>query len=185
VENRLFLFKLIKYMPKSKDQKKKQLEDITSRLTDSQGLVFTADAGLTVKETELLRSKLRAEKAGLQFIKKTLLEKALLESKITDTGMNSTGNVALTYSATDAVAPARLVYEVSKSNDKFKILGGLLDGKFIGSEQVIALAKLPSRQELLAQVVRTINAPVSGFVNVLAGNLRGLVTVLTAIKDKK
>ena len=66
-----------------------------------------------------------------------------------------------------------------------KVLAGLLDGQLMSVEQVKALAKLPSKKELIGQLVGTLGAPISGFVNVLAGNLRGLVTVLGAIKDAK
>jgi len=68
---------------------------------------------------------------------------------------------------------------------KIFFLGGLLEGKLISKEQVEALSKLPSKQELYAKLVGSLNAPISGFVNVLGGNLRGLVTVLKAISEKK
>ncbi len=61
----------------------------------------------------------------------------------------------------------------------------MLEGAFIDGAKVNALSKLPSKQQLLGQLVGTLNAPVSGFVNVLAGNIRGFVTVLNAIKDQK
>jgi len=60
-----------------------------------------------------------------------------------------------------------------------------LDGKFLSQSQVEALAKLPSKQELYAKLVGSLNAPISGFVNVMAGNLRGLVTVLKSVAEKK
>lgn len=172
-------------MPKSRAQKEKELLSVTEHLKNSEGLVFTADNGLTVAETEDLRSKLRQEQSSLQVIKKTLLRKAISEAKLELDDFHTTGNVGLAFSQSDPVAPARLVNNVAKANEKFQILGGLLEGKFISKEKVIELAKLPSRQELLAKVVGTINAPVSGFVNVLAGNIRNLVNVLNAVKDKK
>ncbi len=172
-------------MPKTRAQKEKELLSVTEHLKNSEGLVFTADNGLTVAETEELRSKLRQEQSSLQVIKKTLLRKAISEAKLELEDFNTTGNVGLAFSQSDPVAPARLVNNVAKVNEKFQILGGLLEGKFISKEKVIELAKLPSRQELLAKVVGTINAPVSGFVNVLAGNIRNLVNVLNAVKDKK
>ncbi len=64
-------------------------------------------------------------------------------------------------------------------------MGGLLGFKNLSQEEVVALSKLPSKEELLAKFVGTINAPVSGFVNVLAGNLRGLVQVLKAVSEVK
>ena len=61
----------------------------------------------------------------------------------------------------------------------------MLEGRFIDAAKVKALAELPSKQQLLGQLVGTLNAPISGFVNVLAGNIRGLVTALNAIKEQK
>ncbi|MFH0874178.1 MAG: 50S ribosomal protein L10 [Candidatus Komeilibacteria bacterium] len=171
-------------MPKSKARKKEELDLVQSKLASSQGVVFTSDQGLTVKESQDLRKKLRSEQAGYQGIKKTLLQKALAEAKI-DATLEAKGNVAVAYSDTDAVAPARLVRAASKANEKLVILGGMLEGNFISKDKVLALAALPSRLELLAATVRTIQAPVSGFVNVLAGNLRGLVNVLNSVKDRK
>ena len=69
--------------------------------------------------------------------------------------------------------------------ENLKIVGGILGTKELTAEEVQALAKLPSKEELLAKLVGTLNAPVSGFVNVLAGNLRGLVNVLKAVADSK
>jgi len=171
-------------MPKSKAKKQEELAIVQSKVSTSKGVVFTADHGLTVKDSEDLRRKLRAEQAGFQGIKKTLLLKALADAKI-EADLSGTGNVAVAYSETDAVAPARIVQSIAKGNDRLIILGGLLDGMFITKEKVIALAKLPSRDELLAQTVGTLQAPISGFVRVLAGNIRGLVNVLQAVKDKK
>ncbi len=171
-------------MPKSRSQKQEDLQLIQNKIAASQGVVFTSDEGLTVKESEDLRKKLRSEQAGYQGVKKTLLMKALSEAKI-DAVLETKGTVAVAYSENDAVAPARLVRAASKSNEKLVILGGILEGSFISKEKVIALAALPSRLELLAKTVRTLQAPISGFVNVLAGNVRGLVNVLNAVKDKK
>jgi len=172
-------------MAKSRSKKQDELAAVKQTLTSSQGIVFTADTGLTVAESGSLRSIMRKENARMQSVKKTILTKALAEAKMDPIEISATGNIALAYSAEDPIAPARLVYKVAKDNERFSIVGGLLDGVFISSEKVIELAKLPGRQELLARLVGTINAPVSGFVNVLAGNLRGLVTALGAIRDKK
>jgi large subunit ribosomal protein L10 len=74
---------------------------------------------------------------------------------------------------------------MAKVNENLKIVGGLLGKSILSKEEVVALSKLPSKEELLAKLVGTLNAPVSGFVNVLAGNLRGLVQVLKAVGESK
>jgi len=85
----------------------------------------------------------------------------------------------------DEIAAAKTIQNFSKKNEGMVILGGLLDQNFVDAATVKRLAMLPGKQELLGQLVRTIQAPVSGFVNVLAANLRGLVQVLQAIKQSK
>jgi large subunit ribosomal protein L10 len=72
-----------------------------------------------------------------------------------------------------------------KGRETMSFVGGILENKGIEPSMVTSLSKLPGKQELLGQLVGTLNAPISGFVNVLAGNLRGLVNVLNAVKDKK
>jgi large subunit ribosomal protein L10 len=77
------------------------------------------------------------------------------------------------------------VYAFAKKHDKVQLRAGLLEGSMVGVEKVMALALLPSKQELYAKIVGSINAPLSGFVNVLSGTMRGLITVLSAVKDTK
>ena len=70
----------------------------------------------------------------------------------------------------------------SEKNENLKILGGFLENEFRSREEVVVLAKIPSKQELLAKVIGSIKAPISGFANVLQGNIKGLVYLLSNIK---
>jgi len=96
------------------------------------------------------------------------------------------GRVAVVFGYEDEVAPAKIVAEFQKEHeDKVGFIAGILENKLLNAEEVSALSKLPSKRELYAKIVGSINAPVSGFVNVLAGNIRGLVNVLKAVEEKK
>jgi large subunit ribosomal protein L10 len=95
------------------------------------------------------------------------------------------GQIALSLSNTDEVSGAKVIDIFSKTNENVKMLGGILGLQVMNADEVKALAKILSKEELLAKLVSTLNAPVSGFVNVLAGNLRGLVQVLNAVKEQK
>ena len=119
--------------------------------------------------------------------KKTLMNLAFAEAKIENLSIKDfEGRVAVVFGYEDEVAPAKIVGEFKKTHkDNIDFLGGILENKYLNKEEVSALSKLPSKQELYAKIVGSLNAPVSGFVNVLAGNLRGLVTVLKAIEEKK
>jgi len=115
-----------------------------------------------------------------------LLDVAFSKSKIDGIKIREIeGEIATVFGYEDEVAPAKILDEFKKSHESVELMGGVLEDRFIDAEKVKALAKLPSKPELYAKIVGSLNAPISGFVNVLAGNLRGLVTVLKAIGDKK
>jgi large subunit ribosomal protein L10 len=138
-----------------------------------------------VKDMTQLRRDLRAEGVDLQVLKKTLMNRALKEAGIEMDAKVLEGQVAIAISSRDEVAAAKIIAKLAKVNENLKIVGGILGTKELSTAEVNALAKLPSKEELLSKLVGTLNAPVSGFVNVLAGNMRGFVTALQAIADKK
>lgn len=174
-------------MPKSKIQKQEILRNLTERIKKSKSLVFTGFNALGVKDNEALRAKLREVHGEYYVAKKTLLERALKEHGTLNLDTKTLdGKLAVVFSYEDEVAPAKAIDTFRKDKeDKIFFLGGILEGNLLSKTEVEALAKLPSKQELLSRLVGSMNAPVSGFVNVLAGNLRGLVTVLKAIEEKK
>jgi len=119
-------------------------------------------------------------------VRKTLLDIALKNAGIEGASIKALdGQIALSLSNTDEVSGAKIIDTFSKTNENVKMLGGVLGMQVMNADEVKALAKIPSKEELLAKLVGTLNAPISGFVNVLAGNLRGLVQVLNAVKEQK
>jgi large subunit ribosomal protein L10 len=172
-------------MAKSKQQKVVALQTLDSQLRSAKSVVFANFQGLKVKDTEDLRKKCRTENVQFVATKKTLLIKALADAGIAADVKGFEGGVAAIFGLTDEVAPAQITAEFAKTHETVTLFGGILEGTFIDSTKVKALAQLPNKQQLLGQLVGTLNAPISGFVNVLAGNMRGLVTVLNGIKDSK
>ena len=140
-----------------------------------------------VCDNENLRKELKAENSEYYVAKKTLLNLAFQDSKINGLDIkNFTGRIAAVFGYGDEIAPARIIDKFRKEHkDKIDFAGGILENKFISAEEVSALAKLPGRQELYAKIAGSINAPVSGFVNALAGNLKNLVYVLKAVEEKR
>ncbi len=172
-------------MAKTKEQKKQALEKISSKLKEAKGVVFSSFTGLTVSQMEELRGKLREENSELVVAKKTLLKKSLKEAGQEDVPVDEfAGGVSMVV-GDDEVAPAKVVAEFAKENEVVEFYGGILEEKFIDQAKVKELSKLPGKQELLAKMVGSMKAPISGFANVLSGNLRNLVYVLNAVKDKK
>ncbi len=173
-------------MAKSKQQKVETIDSLGQGLKSAKAVVFANFQGLKVSEAEELRKLCRKNDIQVLAAKKTLLKRAL-----TDAGLEGAdpsvfqGGVATFMGTGDEVAPAKVVSDFAKTHEIVSVFGGVLEGKFIDAAMVKSLASLPSKTELLAKVVGSINAPVSGFVNVLAGNLRNLVSVLNNIKEAK
>ncbi len=173
-------------MPKSKQQKQDILAGLKDKLGKIKSAVFVNFSGIPVKEINQLRNKCKDGSADYLVAKKTLFNKVLAESGLADVASRKLeGEVAAIFGYQDEILPAKLVNEFAKSHETMQVLGGILEGGMIDREKVLALAKLPSRPELLAKMVGSIASPLSGLVNVLQGNIRNLVYVLSAIKDKK
>ncbi|MFA6427067.1 MAG: 50S ribosomal protein L10 [Candidatus Magasanikbacteria bacterium] len=172
-------------MAKTRQQKEQSLEQLSAALQKSKSAVFANFQGLKVKDSEELRKICRNQNITYTAIKKTLLQRILTDLKLdVDTGTFS-GGVAVVLGIEDEVAPAKLLADFAKKHESVTFFGGILEGRFLAAQEVISLSKVPTKQELLGRLVGSINAPVSGFVNVLAGNLRNLVGVLNNIKESK
>ncbi|MDD5043419.1 MAG: 50S ribosomal protein L10 [Patescibacteria group bacterium] len=169
-------------MPKTKQKKQEILKSFKDKLATAKAVVFAKFTGLTVKDITDLRNKCRKEGVFYGVAKKTLLKKALDEAGF---NLPLDGEIAVAFSEKDEVAAAKILDIFAKDHEQVKFLSGILENKILTAEEVKGLAKLPSKKELLAKMVGSIQAPVSGFVNVLAGNLRGLANVLNAIKNQK
>lgn len=175
-------------MPKNKSQKTEILQNLVNKVSKAKSLLFVGYDALGVKDNEALRLKLRAEKSEYYVPKKTLMNMALKENKIAANIKDYPGKVAAVFSYEDEVASAKILGAFRKDKEKeskITFLGGILDGKLLSKEEVQALSLLPSKTELYAKMVGSMNAPISGFVNVLAGSIRNLVGVLKAIESKK
>ncbi|MFH1089212.1 MAG: 50S ribosomal protein L10 [Candidatus Uhrbacteria bacterium] len=173
-------------MAKTRVQKQATLDKLTEKLRRTKAMAFASVSGFTMKDADALRIEGRKVGVDVLVTKKTLLTIAAKEVGISaiDTSLLD-GSILTAFGFNDEVAAAKLLAGLTKKKDTMKLLGGLLEGNFVGVEEVKKLAALPSKTELLGRLVGSLNAPVSGFVNVLAGNLRGLVTVLKAVQDKK
>lgn len=176
-------------MPKTRVQKQVILNGLEERLGRAKSVVFTAFNGLTVKKSEEIRRSLKEKGSEYVVAKKTLMDLAMKNSgypAIETREMD--GQMAAIFGFEDEVSPAKVVDDFlsdKENTGKVVFLGGVLEGRFIDKDQVIALAQIPSREVLYAKLVGSMNAPVSGFVNALAGNLRNLVGVLKSIEEKK
>ncbi|MEI6627245.1 MAG: 50S ribosomal protein L10 [bacterium] len=173
-------------MPKTKQQKQDVVAELNDNVKKMKSAVFINFANTSVKDVTELRNNCRKENVEYVVAKKTLLKKALIDNGYTIAqDRELSGEIASVFALKDEVSAARVINDFTKEHKTIKIVAGILEGKFVEVDQVIALAKLPSKQELIAKVVGSIAAPLSGMVNVLQGNLRNFVYALSAIRDKK
>lgn len=169
----------------TRSQKEEVVKDLTEKIKASKSIVFADYSGVKTNDINELKSRLKKEGTNLRVIKKKLVDLSLKNAKIEVDIKSLPGQLAITISDNDEVAPARVLSKFAKENENLKILGGVLGIKGMNAKEVDDLAKLPSKEEMLAKLVGTLNAPLTGLVNVLSGNTRGLVTVLKAIADSK
>lgn len=161
--------------------------ELKEKLTGAKGAVFTTYKGLTVAQDTKLRKALREAGVEYRVVKNTLTRIAANEAGIEGLNEYLEGTTALAVSMEDAVAPAKVISDFIKENklESLEIKVGLLDGKVISLDEVKALADLPSREVLIARVMAGMQSPLTGFVNVLQGNIRNMVYVLEAIRKQK
>ena len=169
-------------MPLTKEQKKNIIKELKDNIAKQKAVVFVSVKGLKASELFDLRKQLKESNCLLLVAKKTLLKIAFKENKIELNEKELEGQIALIFGFEDEIAPAKTAYNFSLKNENLKILGGFLENQLRNMEEIIILAKIPSKQELLAKFIGSIKAPMSGFVNVLQGNIKGLVYVLSQIK---
>ncbi|HNZ86446.1 MAG TPA: 50S ribosomal protein L10 [bacterium] len=171
-------------MAKTKLQKQEALKEVKNKLSDSKLVIMTSYEKLSVSKLEELRNELRKNNVFYQVVKKTILKLAK-ENDIDEGVLESfNGNLSLAYSDDEVIA-AKILAKFAKDNKGLQIHGAWLEGNFLTREQVMELSKLLSKEELLAKLLGTIKNPITGFVNVLSANMRGLLNVLNAIKETK
>lgn len=172
----------------SRAAKEQAVDTLSGELGRIKLAVMTDYRGLTVSEVEELRGVLRAEGITYRVTKNTLLRLAAKNNAaFADIDPATfTGPTALAMGFDDEVAPARVIFQYAKTHKALEIVGGITgDGKHLTAAEVKSLATLPTREQLLGQVVGTIAAPLTGFVGVMAGNVRSIINVLNALSEAK
>lgn len=165
--------------------KDKMTNEILSRLENKPNFFITSYMGSTVSDLEQIRKSLRASSSSYFVVKNSTLRVVLDKIKLSEVKDLVDGGVGISLSGDDVVGTSKVLVDFSKTHSKFTIKGAVLDGKPVAAEKIKALAALPPRQVLLAQVVGGIKAPITGFVNVLGGVLRNFVYAVDAIRSKK
>ena len=141
--------------------------------------------GLTVKDIQALRTAIRESGASLNVYKNTLMHIALEESNLPTLDDMLAGPSAFVFAGNDVAAAAKAVKTFAKANKNLEIKGGLMEGEQVSAAQVEAIASLPSREELLAQIAGAISGVARGLAVALNGVPSGLAQVTKAVADQK
>jgi large subunit ribosomal protein L10 len=168
-------------------QKEQTVAGLREIIANSKGAILTDYRGLTVAEVTNLRKRLRENKAEYHIVKNTLFKIALGGEIGPDLEKLLSGPTAIVFAQEDIVAPAKAILDfvTAARKPEVKVKGGYLDGKVYSVEQVQALSKLPPREQLVSQLIGTLNGPVSNLVGTLDGIISEFVRTVQAIADQK
>lgn len=166
-------------------EKVQVVDEFLQKVKVAKSAVVTGYSGLTVEEVTQLRAELFHAKVEYHVVKNNLARLAFNKADITVLDDMLTGPTAIALAMGDAVAPARILTKFAKAHEKLSVKGGWLDGRKVDLNDLKAVANLPSREVLIAKALGSMQAPISGFVRVLAGSQSKLVYALSAIAKGK
>ena len=165
--------------------KEAEVAEIQEKIEKSQSIMFLDYRGLNVTEVTELRNKMREAGVEYKVIKNTMVRRAAEKAGIEGLDAILEGPTAVAFGYNDPVAPAKILVDFVAETKKTQIKGGVLAGKSMDVAEIKYLASLPSKEELLAKMLGSLNAPITGLVMALNGIPRNLVYALNAIKEKK
>ena len=155
-------------------KKQEQVNELAQELKEAKLVLLTDYRGINVTDVTKLRKDLREADAEYKVIKNNIVRRALEANGESALDEVLEGPVALVIGKEDYLAPSKVIYNFTKDHDFYKIKGGIIEGKVMTAEEIIILAKLPSRQELLAKLA-----------GALLGNITKLAVALDQVKSQK
>ena len=166
-------------------EKEALVQEMSERLKGVKGMYLADFTGMTVESVSALRAKCRAAGVEYKVIKNTLLKRAIHEHDIKELDAFLEGPTALAYSTESEVEPARVLVEFAKDGEKPVVKAGMIGNRLYNAAEVKQLASLPPRDVLLAQVLGTICAPMSGFLGAVNALLASPAQLAGALEEKK
>ena len=167
------------------EAKKQVVEEIKQKIQNSKSVVFVDYKGLTVAEVSELRNKFRAAGVEYKVYKNTLVRKAMNELGVTAFDNDLNGPTATALSPDEAAAAKIFAEAVKAMPEKIIPKSAYVDNAYVDAKGIKALASMPSKEELIAKMLGSMQAPISNFAGVLSAMLRGVVIALNAIAEKK
>ena len=143
------------------NQKKAEVKELAGKMKEAKLILLTEYRGINVTDDTQLRRDLRNVNATCNIIKNNITRRALQECEIAGLEDALVGPTAVIMSNEDYLEPSKIIYNFSKTNEYYKIKGGVIDGKVMTAEEIITLAKLPSREALLSMLAGALLANIS------------------------
>lgn len=171
----------------AKTKKLELKEEFASLFEASNASIVAEYRGITAEELYTLRTELRKVDSEFKVVRNRVAKKAIDDKVPNCEALKErlTGPVGVVYMRGDVAAGAKAMLKFAKENEKFKVTGGIMEGKALSVEDIKALSELPSKEELLAKIVGTLVSPHRGLLQVVNGVGSKLVRVINAIKDTK
>ena len=167
------------------EAKKQVVEDIKERIQNSKSVVFVKFEGLTVAQDTELRREFRKNNVEYKVLKNTLIKRAFNDLGVTDFDDDLNGPTSVAFGADETGAAKVIIEAVKKYDNKVTVKSAYVDGGKVDENGVKALAAMPSKEELIAKMLGSLQAPISNFVGVLSAMPRSLVIALNAVAEKK
>lgn len=171
-------------MAKTHTQKTELLEKYKELLKGKTGYFLVSSDKSNTPTVSKLKLQLKDANANYTVVKNSIFKVALQETEQPLQTQEIDGPTAIIYFDEDPTKPAKLIKQIQKETELFEAKGGVFEGEFLTEEKVMQLADIPSREVLLSRLVGTMNAPLTGFMNAVTGNVRGLTMVLKGISEK-
>lgn len=171
-------------MALNREEKAAVIEEVSAQVAQAGSIVLAEYRGLTVEKITQLRKQARESGVYLRVLKNTLVRRAVKDTPYEKLADQMVGPLMYGISA-DPVAPAKLIASFAKANDQLVVKGGAMPNVVMGVAGVQALATMPSREELLAKLLGTMQAPVATFVRTLNEVPTKFVRGLAAVRDKQ
>ena len=166
------------------EQKQAVVADVAKEVAGAQAIIMVENRGMKVADMTRLRAKARASGVYFRVVKNTLVRRAVDKTPFASLADSMVGPLAYGIGP-DPVAVAKVLNDFAKGNEKFVITGGAMPGQVMSAKQIAALASLPSREELIAKLLGTMQAPVAKFVRTLNDVPSKFVRALAAVRDAR
>jgi large subunit ribosomal protein L10 len=169
----------------SREKKTELLKEYKDILKNKEGYFLVRSDSVDTATITDLKKELKQHNGNFSVLKNTIFKIALQDTDQPVEIQDFDGATAVIYFDDDPTTPAKLVKDIQKETEQMDAKGGVFEGEFLTEEKVMQLAEIPSREELLGMLVGSMSAPLTGFMNAVTGNVKGLTVALKGISEKE